>query len=399
MTAAIVYSTKLESTTAAGSFTLTGLTIAPGTNQRLLVFPETARAAGNTPARTITSVVWNAINLNSLIQATSATGTGGRIAAFDAALGSTGGTSNLVITYNNTTQGCILHVFVVEDAEQGTPTPTAISSNNLSDAISLSGVGIAIDGLMNDSNNTASNFSLTAATQTQTAQSPSRVAAGLVNEQNLGTSYAMGSGSKTFGWTATNSSNRAHIIVGYLQASGGTTPVNTSFAPAGTSTAAFAAKARALRSATMAGTSTMAVVARARAASTVAMPGSGAMTISAVARKAVVSTMPGTSALSVGALARISASFSATGSSAMSVIAASRASVTMTFAGVGSMSVAASARAATALTIAGTSTMAIIIEGDFTAIPSRTFTQSRDRVYRGGRDRVFSATGRERVFR
>ncbi len=221
MAAAIIHSAKYETTLVQSTFTLPSFAVPAGGDKRLVAIFETARGAGGTPARTISSATWNGNSLTSQAQAVTATGTGARVAAFDLALGSTEAISDLSVTFNASTLGCIIHAFVLEDVEQGAPTPTAVSSNNLSAAVTLSAAGIAIAALLNNSNNAAGDFSITGCSQTQTSLSPSRTGAGTTNEQNLGTASVVGSGSQSFDWSAASSANRAHVIVGYLQASGG----------------------------------------------------------------------------------------------------------------------------------------------------------------------------------
>lgn len=372
MTAAVIHSQKFEATDVNSTHTTGSFTVPAGANKRLVVVLLTARGAGNTPARTVTSVVWNGNSLTSRVQSASAVGTGVRVAIFDFALGSTTGTSTIVLTWSGTSTGCIVHAFVLEDVEQGTPTPTAVSSTNLSDAITLSAAGIAIDGLANASNNTASNFSLTGATQTQTSLSPSRTGAGTTNEQNLGTSAVVGSGSQTFTWTATNSPNKAHAIAGYLQVSSGSTPAPTAISISGTSSVTIAAKAAARTALSAAGSSAVSIAARASARTALSAAAAATLSIAAVAGARAAVSISGDSTLTLATRAAAVASLSISGTSTASI--------------------AARATAVTSIAIAGTSVLTIGTgDNDLTATPGRTFVSA-------GRERTYSENGRRRIF-
>lgn len=378
MSETVLYNNSGQTAVAASTLTINVSSNPAGAgNKKIIWVGAPIRDSAVATARTMTSVIYDgSLSLTSIVQQVNNGPMASRVAIFAANITGTG-TGNIVATASAISffKGVVI---IADDLDQAAAAITA-ASNTLSD--SASGAGLVVDGISNVANFTvAVDYALTeGGGQTEVTGCPLVDADGATNERNFSASYRTGgSGSQTMAWTSPNT-RATHAVAIFPRVSGGTTPVNTSFAPVGTSTAAFTAKARALRSATMAGTSTLA--------------------ITAIARNAVASTMAGTSTVTLSASARVALTAAMAGTSAMSVTAAARASTSLSMAGIAAMSVASASRASTALALAGTSTMTIQVEGgDFTAIPSRTFTQSRDRVYRGGRERVFSASARERVF-
>lgn len=142
-----------------------------------------------------------------------------RLSMFRFDLGNTTPTAGLTVKLSAASRA-ELQWFVIENCVQGAAADSSFALGIGPDAVDPAAYSLVIDAAWNGALAAGSSLALVPNEGQTLVQPPNHSGVGLLTERFLGTSYEIGSGTRTLGWTATRNAQQAHIVAAFAGVGG-----------------------------------------------------------------------------------------------------------------------------------------------------------------------------------